>query len=468
VADVWPPREVSLVLGDRPMCLDPLQEASRVFGDRVRGSTTMDRREGDPYGQQATGSPLRTGVQFALAHRCDSCKILIVRHKMIVRHTKMYGQTLPPLQCDTIFFMDRPLNSVAMWHPRLVPGAPTRRAPSIPRAPRAVMQPTPDPGSRPGRHRPAATVSALADMVAGLTLNPPATPPAPDAARPRLQDLPVELQGLVTENLGARGATALRATGLEFRAADELLSCRQLSKVEYPVRSAYRDQLLRWQDDQETTPMPPEGVLALAAPATRCLQGLHHSFEGVLPDGIRQIDPAAAAAFGRLRLSEHADLVDVQRVHAVAPMSLRQLRLLSVMTRTSDERLRIQDAWRGGMSWRVHDPIDLRQLGRLCEACLSLYLLRGGSFWLRMVGESLDTGGLERLLRIQPQGPRAHQGLRSVHGAGPPHWRGLELSLDYCRFPNWLAEPDGGTLRLAATICPVIRTTGQWQHGPPM
>jgi len=282
----------------------------------------------------------------------------------------------------------------------------------------------------------------------------------------------LDLQELVTENLGARDATALRAMGREFRAADGLRSCRQLSKVEYPVLSAHRDQLLRWQDDQETAPMPPEGVLALAAPATRCLQGLSHPFEGVLPDGIHQIDPAAAAAFGRLRLSEHADLTDVQRVHAVAPLSLRQLRLLGVMTRTSNERLRIQDAWWGGISWSIFDPIDLQQLGRLCEACLSLQM-RGGSFWLggasfclRMVGESLDTGGLERLLRIQPQGPRADRGLRSVHGAGPPHWRGLELSLDYCHFPDWLAEPDGGTLRLAATICPVIRTTGQWQHGP--
>jgi len=266
-------------------------------------------------------------------------------------------------------------------------------------------------------------MSALADMVAGLTLDPKVTPPVPDAVRSRLNELPLDLQGLVTENLGARDATALRATGLEFCAADGLLACRQLSQLEYPVLTAYRDQLLRWQDDQETAPMPPEGVLALAAPATRCLHGLRHPFEGVLPDGIHQIDPTAAAAFGRMRLSDEADLVDVQRVHAVAPLSLRQLRLSTITTRTRNERRQIQDAWRGGMQWPVHDPIDLQQFGRLCEACLSLWPsepLRS-LFSLWMVGESLDTQGLEWLLRIQPQAPRADRGLRSVHGAGPPH-----------------------------------------------
>jgi len=40
--------------------------------------------------------------------------------------------------------------------------------------------------------------------------------------------------------------------------------------------------------------------------------------------------------------------------------------------------------------------------------------------------------------------------------------------LDHCRFPAWSAEPNGGTLRLTATICPKSATTSEFglTHGP--
>jgi len=73
----------------------------------------MDQREGDPYGQQATRSSLRTTLQFALAHRCDSCKFLSMRHKQV------YGQTLNP---DTPCFFCLPIyNSTPHTPPTSAP-----------------------------------------------------------------------------------------------------------------------------------------------------------------------------------------------------------------------------------------------------------------------------------------------------------------------------------------------------------